>query len=150
MSEYRLEKVEEDIVLFLNDGVVLEGVVFLSPLAYGHSGRQTLLELLLEVERFLPVRDREGQVRLINRQSITHVRYVPGEDEEHSAFGKQAGVRLVFFGGEALEGTVTLDIPEEKLRIKDYLNMAPTFFALDSGHAHYIINSHHTHQAIPL
>jgi hypothetical protein len=149
MSEYRLEKIEKDVVLFLVDGVVLEGVVFLSTYAYGHSGRQTLLELLLEMERFLPFRDRTGQVRLINREAISHARYERETDEEAVPLGDQVSVRLVFFGGEVLEGAVTLDTPEEKSRIKDYLNIAPVFFSLESGSSHYIANARHIHQVIP-
>ncbi|KIH77820.1 hypothetical protein SAMN05660860_01331 [Geoalkalibacter ferrihydriticus] len=150
MSEYRLEKIEKDVVLFLVDGVVLEGVVFLSAFAYGHSGRQTLLELLREVERFLPFRDRAGTLRLINREAISHVRHVPQAQPESAPLGEEVGARLVFFGGETLEGNITLEMPEDKNRIKDFLNSAPAFFPLSSGNTHYIINSRQIHQVIPL
>lgn len=150
MSEYRLEKIEKDVVLFLQDGVVLDGVVFLSPFAYGHSGNQTLLELLLEVERFLPFRDRAGQVRLVNREAISHVRHEPHGEENAVILSEQVSVRLIFFGGEALEGAVTLETPEEKNRLKDYLNMAPACFTLVSGASHYIVNARHIQQVIPL
>lgn len=150
MSEYRLEKIEKDVVLFLQDGVFLQGVVFLSPYAYGHSGNQTLLELLLEMERFLPFRDLAGQVRLVNREAVSHVRHEPGGEEDSLLLGERAAVRLIFFGGETLEGAVTLEMPEEKNRLKDYLNLAPACFTLISGTSHYIVNARHVQQVIPL
>ncbi|MDO3378447.1 hypothetical protein [Geoalkalibacter halelectricus] len=150
MSEYRLEKIEKEVGLFLVDGVVLEGVVFLSSFAYGHSGRQTLLELLREVERFLPFRDRSGTLRLINREAISHVRHTPMTRPEPDPLGEEARARLVFFGGETLEGTIVLEVPEGKNRLKDFLNSAPAFFPLTAGNTHYVINSRQIHQVIPL
>lgn len=150
MSEYRLEKIEREVVLFLVDGLVLEGVVFVSSFAYGHSGAQTLLELLREMERFLPFRDRAGTFRLINREAISHVRYVPEDYVEPAPLGARAKARLFFFGGETLEGSVILEMPEDKCRIKDFLNVAPVFFPLDAGSAHYVVNSRQIHQVVPL
>lgn len=149
MSEFRLEKIEKDVVLFLADGLVLEGVVFLSTFAYGHSGRQTFLELLREDDRFLPLRDREGNFRLVNKDAISHARHTPGSAPEPPPLGEAVQARLFFFGGETLEGTIVLEMPEGKSRLKDFVNAAPAFFPIDCGKSHYIVNSRRIHQVMP-
>lgn len=139
MNQYRVDKREQPATLFLADGVVQEGVLFLSPFSQSHSGEQSLLELLRDREVFIPFRRHDGGFCLINKDSITHLRYNP-ISEFIPPFGDRVMVRITFFGGELLQGSIALDMPEGQNRLQDYLNAAPGFFPLDSGDAHYIVN----------
>ncbi len=139
MSLYRVDKREQPVTLFHSDGVVQEGVLFLSPYAQTHLGEQSLLEMLREREVFIPFRHQGGGFALVNKDSLTHVRFQPlGELEP--PFGEQVNVRITFFGGELLQGSIALDMPEGQNRLQDYLNAAPGFFPLEAGDAHYIVN----------
>lgn len=139
MSDFRLDKHPLSVTLFLADGVVREGVVFLSPDAERHSGPQTLLELLREREPFFPFRDATGRFALVNKAAVTHVRYVAVGREE-LVVGIEQEVHIVFFGGELLQGTIRLAMPAGQARLQDYVNAAPGFFPLSVGTQRYIVN----------
>lgn len=148
MSLYRVDKREQPVSLFLSDQIVHEGVVFLSPFASTHVGEETLLDLLRERDQFFPFRHRDGRFILVNKNAVTHVRHPGGEDE--AGMGEPIRVRITFFGGGTLEGTIVLDMPEEKNRLLDYVNASPGFFALEGGDGHYIANGALVREISPL
>ena len=139
MSIYHVDKLECAVTLFLGDGLIREGVVFLSPLSPTHAGPQTPLELFKEPGLFLPLRKADGSFSLINKNILSHLRYDPAPDTPPT-FGHRLAVRMVFLGGEVLQGTLSLEAPEGKNRLQDFLNAQKTFFLLDCGPAHYLIN----------
>ena len=99
MSIYRVDKTELPVVLFHSDGSVMKGVVFLSASAYSHIGRQTLSDLLLEREDFFPFRSETGEFSVINRETVTHIRYEPlGKDEDSLVIGTPVDVQINFIG----------------------------------------------------
>ena len=151
MNDFRVEKIERAAVLFFADGVVLEGVMYLSPFAQGHSGGQTVLELLEEKDRYLPLHDQKGAFRLVNKQALTHLRYEEeGGNDAMEELGERIRVRIIFFGGETLEGAIVLNMPENKRRLADFLNAFPDFFPLDGGSVRYIVNGQMIREITPV
>ncbi|MEJ2200307.1 MAG: hypothetical protein P8X63_04735 [Desulfuromonadaceae bacterium] len=138
MNEYKVDKVELPVMLFLADGVVHEGVMFLSPFSPIHSGPQRLVDLLQEPFAFFPFRGKNGQFRLINKNAISHARYPV--QEEVDQIGNEVKIRLTFFGGEILDGSIYIAMPAGKGRAQDYLNSIPGFFCMQSEDAHYVVN----------
>lgn len=139
MNEYRVDKQELPVVLFLSDGAIHEGVVFLSPFSSIYSGPQTILELFREEEAFLPFRDKGGQFILINKSALTHVRYPRGTEADQT-IGDKLNVRITFFGGELLEGILTIAMPAGQNRLMDYINASPGFFILEGEEFCYLAN----------
>jgi len=137
MSLYRVDKREQPVVLFLADGVVREGTVFLSPFSQLRSGPQTLLDLFHEKEPFMPFRGNDGRFTLLNKSAVTHLRY---HDDAEEHLGERLNVRLTFYGGENLEGTLTIAMPEGMSRLQDYVNSSPGFFPVETPDARYLIN----------
>jgi len=138
MNEYRVDKLEIPVMLFLADGVVHDGIMFLSPFSPSHSGPQRLVELFRDEDTFCPFKEKSGRFCLINKNSVTHARYPVQAEEE--AYGDRIDVRVIFYGGEILEGTIIVAMPEGKGRIQDYINSTPGFFRLHTEDAHYIVN----------
>lgn len=144
MSIYRVDKTELPVVLFHSDGSVMKGVVFLSASAYSHIGRQTLSDLLLDRENFFPFRSEAGEFSVINRETITHIRYEPlGKEEEFLEIGIPVDVQINFIGGEQLRGAVLIESREGRTRLSDFINTTKKFFALTSGEARYLVNLNH-------
>lgn len=139
MNLYRIEKREQPVTIYFADGVVSHGVIFLGPNAYAQRGEQTVLELLREKEPFFPFRDQSGRFALLSKKAITHLCY-QAPDENIPVAGPSIGVQITFFGGELLEGTITLDRPEEKNRLGDFINGSPGFFPLRQGALLYLAN----------
>jgi len=139
MNDYRVNKIETPVTLFLSDGVVHEGILFLSPVSLTHSGPQRLIELFLEPDAFCPFKEKNGRFCLINKSAVSHARYYPEQDEEE-LFGEQIRVRLNFYGSEVLEGSLIISMPADKGRIQDYINSTPGFFCLYTDDARYVVN----------
>ena len=141
MSLYRVEKSELSVVVFQADGSVMKGVVFLSATAYSHMGQQTLLDLLKEPGDFFPFRSEAGKFCVTNKQTITHIRFEPPEQEEdYQSLGDREDVDIKFVGGEQLSGTVTIEMPEGRNRLFDFINAMEGFFLLQNQEAHYLVN----------
>ncbi|GAB6083448.1 hypothetical protein JCM30471_23620 [Desulfuromonas carbonis] len=139
MNIYQVEKLECPVTLFLCDGHVREGVIFLSPCSASHSGPETPLELFNDDAPFFAFRKADDSFSLVNKATICHLRFPPDPDAPPT-FGHRLQVRMVFLGGEVLKGTLTLEAPEGKGRLQDFLNTHHGFFLLDSGPAHYLVN----------
>jgi hypothetical protein len=141
MSVYRVEKSELPVVVFQADGSIMKGVVFLSATAYSHMGQQTLLDLLKEPGDFFPFRSESGEFCVTNKQTITHIRFEPPEqDERYQSLGDREDVEIKFAGGEQLGGTVTIEMPEGRNRLLDFINAMEGFFLLQNEEAHYLVN----------
>ena len=141
MSVYRVEKTELPVVIFQADGSVMKGVVFLSATAYSHMGKQTLLDLLKEPGDFFPFRSEAGAFCVANKQTITHIRFDPPEEEDgFQSLGDREDVDIKFVGGEQLSGTVTIEMPEGRNRLFDFLNAMAGFFLLQNQEANYLVN----------
>ena len=141
MSIYRVDKAELPVTIFHCDGSVMQGVVFLSASAYSHIGRQTLAGLLLDREDFFPFRSGTGDFSVINRGTVTHVRYEPPASEEDLLeLGAPVDVQIHFIGGEQLRGTVLIESREGRTRLSDFINTSKKFFSMTSGEARYLVN----------
>lgn len=144
MSIYRVDKTELPVVLFHSDGSVMKGVVFLSASAYCHIGRQTLGDLLRDREDFFPFRGETEEFSVVNRETITHIRYEPlDKEDEPQVIGTPVDVQINFIGGEQLRGTVLIESRESKTRLSDFINTSKKFFLLTSGEARYLVNLTH-------
>lgn len=141
MSVYRVEKSELPVVVFQADGSVMKGVVFLSATAYSHMGKQTLFDLLKEPGEFFPFRSDTGNFCVTNKQTITHLRFDPPEQEDgYQSLGDREEVDIRFVGGEQLSGTVTIGMPEGRNRLFDFINAMVGYFLLQNQEAHYLVN----------
>ena len=141
MSVYRVEKSELPVVVFQADGSVMKGVVFLSASAYNHMGQQTLLDLVKEPGDFFPFRSEAGDFCVANKKTITHIRFDPPEETSaYESLGDREDVDIKFVGGEQLSGTLTIEMPEGRNRLFDFLNAMNGFFLLQNQEAFYLVN----------
>lgn len=141
MSVYRVEKDELPVVVFQADGSIMKGVVFLSASAYSHTGQQTLFDLMKEPGDFFPFRSEAGDFCVANKKTITHIRFDPPENEIVSyALGTREDVNIKFVGGEQILGTVTIEMPEGRTRLFDFITAMKGFFPLQNQEAYYLVN----------
>ena len=137
-TDLRVEKRQQQVSLFMADGVVLEGVVYLAEYAMHHSGEQTVLDLLLEDDPFLPLKGSGGDVHLVRKGMISHLRCAVSLDEQISYIRKR--VRISFLGNEQLQGTVAMNMPSHSARLKDYINTGNEFFPVFCDDHSYLVN----------
>ena len=72
-NDLRVEKRQEQIRLFMADGFELSASVFLAQYAMTHSGEQTVLDLLLEDDPFLPAKSAGAEFHLVRKGMLSHV-----------------------------------------------------------------------------
>jgi hypothetical protein len=139
MNSHHVDKLECPVTLFLCDGMVREGSLFLNPASASHGEAQTPLELANKPTPYFAFRKTDGSFSLVNKATVSHLRFRPGP--VLLAPGPPLEVRIVFSGGEVLQGTLTLTAAEEKGSLEEILNARRDFFLLDCGSAHYLVNS---------
>ncbi len=138
-DSFRVEKREEPVSLFMADGVVLEGRVHLSQYAMHHTGEQTVLDLLMEKNPFLPMHSStSGEFHLVQKMLISHLRCEIHLSNEFSYTERE--VKICFPGNDTLTGSLRMDVPEHGARLTDYINGGNDFFPLFSGEISYLVN----------
>ncbi len=137
-KDLRVEKRQLQVSLFMADGVVFEGLVYLAEYSMYRSGEQTVLDLLLEDDSFLPLKTTDGNFHLVRKGMISHLRCEIQLDEGINYIERR--VKISFLANEELQGTVSMDMPQHNARLKDYINNGNEFFPLFSSDHAYLVN----------
>lgn len=145
MSEYRIEKDRFPVKIFLMDGTVHEGDIFLSIRAAYHEGREHAIDLLNQPEPFLPVLFKEGPVKLIHKNNLLMISYPFGEEEKEEAVFADISVEVVvhLINQTQLEGSFFFLLPTHARRVKDFLNQRDSFLELRTESEIYLIHKKH-------
>ena len=123
--------------------------LFLSERAERHAGPERPSDLLNGTLAFLPARDDEGQLVLLNRDAIVALRVsaeleLDGEAaraEDLAADRMTAvGVEVTLDDGSAIRGTIKYLMPEAQSRLQDFLNTGDQFITLLGEGAAHLVN----------
>ena len=145
MNQYQVKKERHAVAVFLSDGLVLEGAIFLAQFAARHQGSEQVLDLMLEEEIFFPLQAKDGSIQLINKWAVTHIRWTPlCPPTEVNA--TERPIHLTFIGGDTLDGVLRAVLPSGQERVQDFLNLTDDFFTLDAGDYQYVINRRQVRQ----
>src|SRR3954469_19771921 len=113
-SEFRIEKVRQDLEVTLSSGEKLNGTVFLEPVARTHAGPQNPRELLNEETAFFPF-DVKGNLVLVAKDHVKHVTYKSGWQTPVLS-PTTVGVRLLLSDGSSVDGAVEVEAKSEAVR----------------------------------
>jgi hypothetical protein len=120
MSEFRIEKVRQQLEIVLASGEKLNGTVFLEPMARTHGGPQSPRELLNDAAAFFPF-DVKGNLVLLSKEQVKTVSY-----RASSAPGvvspTKVAVRLLLSDGSSVDGDVEVEAKSDAHRLLDFLN----------------------------
>jgi hypothetical protein len=138
------------VTVLSTDGVWSTGTLFLKPLAENHSGAETVLDRLNDPDVFLPVQlPGERSITLLHKVHI--VRLVvqdaqPGDaltEDQENLSGRIEPVHCTVAPGQQLSGWLSVQAPEWRARLSDYVNNLPgNFFPLYADDALHLINKH--------
>lgn len=139
MEEQKIAKNRRQVIFTLADGRELEGEVFLSLYEAHRQGSQRVGELLNGEETFLPVKTSAGTVHLNVANIIKAVTQEDAERHDLMMLGKKYTVRITTLHGEAIEGDIFVDLPQDRSRVSDYLNRPERFLRVFvPGHIVYV------------
>ncbi len=138
------------VTVLSTDGIWTSGNLFLKPLAENHSGAETVLDRLNDPDVFLPVQlPGERSITLLHKAHI--VRLVvqdaqPGDaltEDQENLSGRIEPVHCTVAPGQQLSGWLSVQAPEWRARLSDYVNNLPgSFFPLYADDALHLINKH--------
>lgn len=112
----------------------------------GHDfARQTVLDLLEQVDTFLPAWDVETGVReAFNARAVVWIAMsrnaMDAESSADELFEHRRCVRVALIGGASLEGEILYSAPDGGTRLVDYLNRRERFLRLWDGDRLFLVN----------
>jgi hypothetical protein len=144
MSDYRIEKDRFSVKLFFSDGKVDEGNIYLSLQAANHEGRESVRDVLNQLDLFLPVNFPMKSTKLVNKRHLLMVSFPSNEGEEDlGAEANPHDVVLHLTNGVQIEGKFIFLLPPHSSRVKDYLSQTDSFMELRRQGEIYLVNKRH-------
>ena len=127
----------------------MRGWFFVVPPVYHVPNSRLLLQLLNESHDYIPL-ERTKKILLLNKNQIVYVRMDKEKAEDRDPGILQKEVRVTLPTQQELSGTVAVDLPEERRRVLDFLNLNAAFFLLDTRREVYLINKTLIQDVVPL
>lgn len=151
MSDYAVLVREVPLEIATAYGSILQATFFLHD--NGPRGPERLMERLNDAEMFLPLRTADGAVQLWRKGAFHRLvcwEPLPELEEYRQAGVRRVSVRIVFPGGETLDGKVALLLPTMRRRVSDLFNHADRFFLMETGNGTVILNKEAVEAVLPL
>lgn len=132
MEMYRVPRREVPVRILVDDGRTLDGTLFTAEGSAGGQPEDVMHLLNATDEDFIPLVSGKDSF-LLNKAGIIWVQ-VTGEPARElareSATGNAVPVRMSLAGGISVVGTMIIVMPQERSRVKDYLNASGRFLPL--------------------
>jgi hypothetical protein len=142
---FAVPKRRQRVVLHLEPDVAEEGTVFLEPMHDGVPAYRAVAAFFEDHSRFFPfLPDRTGQTEFINKTSVLAMEMKYEADENDSSFPldllQREEITVVFRTGNEMRGILLAEVPEERSRLSDCLNLPDKFLSIKSESTIYYIN----------
>jgi hypothetical protein len=146
---FKVPKVKAQLTIFFTGGSSVSGEIFLSPQSPYRYGKENMLDLLNSEEPFFPLEaETTSSIRLINKNNVLFI--TTHEEKEEKDSGKSVTVTVVCKDGEHLVGDLTIEEPEYRSRVLDFLNgNKGLFFRLETKQKIYYINVQYVSEVLP-
>lgn len=141
MTTLTVDKIKRKVTLGLSDQAQISGYLYLSPFSELGVGRQTILDALTGVDRFIPFESNDGEFSFINQDHVVWLASAMEEDpDEIAAPPEHRSVTVFIQGGKRLRGDLVVAIPEGKGRLSDLLNESKDFLVLRDEKREILVN----------
>ena len=124
-----------------SEGSEIDVNFFLREIAENHSGREIILDILNSKAIFISVeRLNTNEVFFLNRRKVVCVELHERDLIEEMMLAPEIPVQVTLVNGQSIKGSFFLEMPPERSRLSDYLNLSPQFIYLCRKNADIIIN----------
>ena len=130
MNERKIKKESLEVFFKLSDGNEIRGNVFLRLHEANHTGPQRVWELLNAKDPFIPVETHRKVIFLNSSQIVSAMIRSELEEDELVKLGEKRTIQINTILKEEVEGDIFVSLPEDRHRVKDYLNQSEKFFLL--------------------
>ena len=139
--------------LVLTDGRTISGEIHVQPFAELHSGPESPTDMLNREERFFAVSLDDGHPVLLAKAHVVFLKLPPQPliaDPDRASAAKSMEMAIELVTGLVIQGAITAELPAERARPIDFLNVALAFFTLWSADAVHLINRAHVRAVRPM
>ena len=142
---FAVPKDRHAVTVRLDKGIKLEGEIFLEYMASGLSTHQKVTAFLENENLFFPIKIiASGMTEFINKKTVQTVVVGFPEDPETGYFSHllMHSIRVTarFCDGTIVSGNLMAEVPQEKARLSDCLNMSNRFLSVKTGATMCYIN----------
>jgi hypothetical protein len=133
MYDLKVPTVQVPTELHCADGVVLRGIVYMPALSAVQAGPMLPHEWINSPPPFFPFRPAgEDGTLLVNKEQLLAISVAVPVPSDDPAWEAPSLVRpvVVEAGGKRFEGSIVIDMPENRRRVVDCLNRDETFLCL--------------------
>ena len=138
---FKIEMTKKKAEVIYSDESSLTGSFFTSIQTPGHEGNESISDLLVSENKYLPFELDEGKTALLQKECIVMVVLDDPEMKRGITYQQNIPVKVHFLSGKIIEGKVYSDLPASNSRLSDFLNQSKAFFYLDVGDKDYLVNS---------
>ncbi len=137
----RIHKTKKQVELVFTDESQKEGSFFASlSSSHGH-GSESIAELLNGERKYLPFECEDGQITIIQKNTIVIVRMNNNEVDHIAKLSTKIFARVTLVSGQIVSGFIYHDLPRNYPRLSDYFNNTEQFFYLETETKDCIVNS---------
>lgn len=134
-ANFTVPKDQQDVSVHLLGGVELKGSIFLEYTQAELTIHKKVIAFLEDTAAFFPLRLSEtGSTEFINKASVRLVELVYSADGEKDNLAlslmQSVNVSILFTNGATLNGQLLADVPAEKARLSDCLNLPGRFLSI--------------------
>jgi hypothetical protein len=136
-AAFTVPKHRQPVTVRLDQGAFIEGDIFLEPTATELSPHQRMLFFLEEAGSFFPISIAgSGKTEFINKLNVLSLDVVlpadPASDFFAQALLHTIPVVITFTDNASLNGELTAEVPQEKGRLSDCLNLSGSVLCIRS------------------
>jgi hypothetical protein len=144
---FTIPKDRQEVTIYLDRGIVVRGEIFLDMFAADLSVHQKVSAFFEGRGEFFPLRlTTAGDTEFINKSNVGVVEVAVSAEQDAKYFSfrlvHKIPITAFLLHGDEISGELLAEVPEEKNRLSDCLNMAQRFISVrDGGKIHYINKS---------
>jgi hypothetical protein len=150
-----LDTRRERVEITVTGNRTLVGDIHLLLAAETHAGPESAVDLLNRHEPFFAVTFPEEQTVFLAKSQVLVVTLPPPprpaiDDPQRESAARHLQLEVEMADGSVFEGDVALELPPDRARLLDFLNLAPPFFALSNPEGIRLIHRAHVRTVSPV
>jgi hypothetical protein len=144
-TAFAVPKDKQEVAVLLNNGKTIEGTIFLEYAPGDPSVHHRMVTFLEDAAIFFPLSLKGGGgTEFIQKKNINLIELPYREDQEDLkaalSLMQTVDVTAVFLDETTIQGTIMAEVPAEKTRLSDILNLPAKFLNLKLDHRICYIN----------
>lgn len=144
-TAFAVPKDRQSVTVRLSLGATVEGEVFTESISEGLSIHQKVTAFIENSDAFFPIKvSPGGSAEFINKKNARIIEVSLPEDPETGYFAHllmhTIPVMVFLNDGNTVSGELMAEVPREKARLSDCLNLPEKFLAVKSGKTMFYIN----------